>query len=113
MDDDREVVELPEAPQDLDAVISIIIEQVSEADLANLPDAAAALQVLSQPTTTDGDSLTADGQGGALVDAAGNALPVATEAERQAALAVLIETIRDADPSFFDEVTIKSASPNQ
>ncbi len=111
---DGEVVAIPAATPDLQQLINTIINQVTAADLAALPDPALAVQ-LQQQQAAAGQTVSApvvDGQGGALVDAIGNAQAATTEAERQAALLRLVESIIAVDPTFFDDTTIVSVSPN-
>lgn len=117
LEDDDTVIEVSEETPDIAELIETIVEAVSEADLANLPEPSEAVQQQQQQQLDSGtdaaeESSDADAQGGALVDAIGNAQAATTEAERQAALQQLVESIIEVDPTFFDDTTIVSASPN-
>tara|TARA_B110000858_G_scaffold112419_2_gene128585 strand:+ start:2441 stop:3355 length:915 start_codon:yes stop_codon:yes gene_type:complete len=115
LEDDDAVVEVSEDTPDIEELINTIIEAVSPEDLRALPDPDRALQA-EQFRDSTASAAAADGttdQGGALVDAIGNAQNARTDEERQAALARLVETIIAVDPTFFDRTTVTSASPNR
>ena len=115
LEDDTTVVEISEDAPDIEQLINTIIDDVNAADLAALPDASVAVQLQQQLDAAGAAAATPvvdDGQGGALVDAIGNAQAATTDEERQAALAQLVESIIAVDPTFFDDTTIVSASPN-
>lgn len=114
LEDDATVIEVSPDTPDIQELINTIIEDVNATILAALPNPANALQAQLSGNAAGSAAATPglDGQGGALVDAIGNAQSATTEAERQAALIRLVESIIAVDPTFFDRTTIISASPN-
>jgi hypothetical protein len=119
--DDTTVIELDTLPPEVQAILAIVMEAVSDEDVLNLPPAEQAVEIqrrldesaqrnnqeaLNESRPGDGDDA------GLLVDADGNPIVARTEDELNNARVVVVISVGQQDPNLFDNTTKDSVSSN-
>lgn len=119
--DNATVVALEDVPPEVQAIVRIVTEAVSDAEVARLPPPEQAVQIqraLDQRGQEQQQQQQQEEQpggrdaAGTLVDADGNAQVVRNDSELNNARAVVVITVSENDPNAFDPETRRSASPN-